>query len=214
MKKTAAFLFLSLAMIGCKKGEEKPNETAARTVAKNQQECLGLEEYRKIDDLKLDAPKTDSLKADWLRKYGKAVCIDTLYPSTLDTHEIKHTPFKLGSGKSFTIKWEDLKKLTESYSAYEKYVGFKIDASKEIAGIEIEPQFSNKKVCYSLPLFRSIARENEGLDISFEFMWALVGNDKQETIVFRVLNSKTPATFFDFSDEPRIDSSGYKKAPL
>ena len=214
MKKTVLFLFLSLAMIGCKEKEETQDDTRAMAATKNQQECLGLEEYRKIDDLKLESPKKDSLRADWLRKYGKAVCIDTLYLSTLETHEIKHTPFKLGTGKSFAIKWEDLKKLTESYSAYEKYVGFKLDASKEIAGIEIEPKFSDTKVCYSLPLFRSIARENEGLDISFEFMWALVGNSKQETIIFRVLNGKNPATFFDFSDEPRIDASGYKKAPL
>lgn len=213
MKKTVLFLFLLLVMIGCKDKEETPtgdSKTPSGNTAKldagDEQECLGLAKYKKLSE--------DSEKADWLKNYGKAVCIDTLYKSVIETHQIINTGFNVTSNKTFKIKGEDLKKLIDKYSAYEKYVSFKIDpTSKEIIDIDIVSDFSHATASYSLPLFRSILRKNAGYDITFEFMRATISSSTNETIIFKVLDGADPAVYFDFSDEPRAIPD-YIRIPL
>ena len=214
MKKTALFLILSLVTMGCKKDEKTsidPPGLPAK-VLNDRQECLDLTEYKKLNDLP-DGPEKDLIKADWLRKYGKGVCIETLYKYAIGTHYMGEIPFKIGEGEPLIVSWEDLKKLTDSFSVYEKYVSFKLDDSKKIIGIDTVPQFNKKIPCYSLALFRSIAKENTGYNISFKFTWAVVGTKNKETIIFEVINGKEPYSFFDFSDEPGIDED-YNQEPL
>lgn len=205
MKKTVLFLFLSLVMIGCKDKEEvqstdnskTPSGNIAKLDAGDEEECLDLEEYNKL--------KFALQKADWLKKYGRAVCKDTLYKYSKKEHFLDPEGFGTtaddGNNK-LTKRWEDIKVLTNSYSVYAKYISFKIDGTtKKITDLDIVSDFSNTIPCYSLALFRGIAKDNNDGNITFEFQNAEVRG--KQTIIIRVIDLNGGISYFDYSDEPK-----------
>lgn len=199
MKTTALFLFLSLAMIGCKdkKEEEKPTENTVEEIQMPKQkdhECLTLDEYNTLP--------TIEEKADWLRKYGKAVCDNILFEAAQENHTIKTGEFTPSPNGSLKKDWKEIKSKTSQYSVYERYLSFEIDsANKIIKDIKIVPTFSDKVPCYSLALFRAIAKKNNDNNISFEFIFA--GVKAGETIIIKVTDMNGKVSYFDYSDEPK-----------
>lgn len=198
MKKTVLFLFLSLVMIGCKdEKNEKPSEKAAeetQMLRPNDHECLTLEQY--------DLLPTTEEKEDWLRKYGKAVCDNILFEATLKTHTIKTGEFTPNPSGSLKKDWSDIESMTKQYSVYDRYLSFDVDpVKKKINSIIIVPTFDKKISCYSLALLRAIAKENNGSNISFEFIYATIKAGK-ETIIMKVTDLNGKSSYYDYSDEP------------
>ncbi len=201
-----------MVMMGCKDKEETPTTDSGRQqkqVSECKQECLSLEEYEKLSTL-LE-------KAEWLTKYGKAVCEETLHESTQKTHELKVGDFTTATNGGLVKNWEYIKNLTQTYSVYAKYVSFEIDIpNKQIKDLKIVDTFDDTIPCYSLALFRSIAKKNNYNNISFEFLFAEV-NTGGETIIIKVANSDGTISYFDYSDEPRLienQVASKEKSPL
>lgn len=199
MKKTVLFAFLSLAMMGCKdkKNEEPVENTPQEELQAPQQkdhECLTLEQY--------DALPTLEEKAEWLRKYGKAVCDDILFEASKKTHTIGTGEFKPAPSGSLKKSWNDIESKTSKFSVYDRYLSFDLDTTnKVIKDIKIVSTFDNKVPCYSLALFRAIAKENNYKNITFEFIYADV--KAGETIIIKVTDMNGKDLYFDYSDEPK-----------
>ena len=206
MKKTVLFLFLSLVMIGCKdEKNEKPSENSENMVQetsvpeKKDYECITLKMYNLL--------ATTEEKADWLREYGKAVCDDILDEATRNTHTINTTEFTAKPKGSLKKDWNEIKSKTSHFAVYESYISFKIDpVSKDIIDLKIIPYFDKKTPSYSLALFRSIAKQNNDANITFEFMYASV--EAGETIVIKVTDLNNQVSYFDYSDEPKKKEAG------
>lgn len=195
MKKTVLIVCLTLTMIGCKKEEPVMNNDVEQDLLKTdgKNSCIGLKEYDKLNDV----PK----KADWLKKNGMNVCTDTLDLRVREDHEILPGSFLSRSGQTLQKTWKELDSITTKFTVYEKYVSFKIHpTTKEIEDIMLVDQFTDTIPCYSLALFRSIAKEH-GNGITLEFINAVVGLKK--TIVINVLNGSKAAAYYDYSDEPK-----------
>jgi hypothetical protein len=199
MKTTALFLFLSLVMIGCKDEKEEHSsktmakETKAPAPEQKDHECLNLDEYNALASVKD--------KADWLRKYGKAVCDSILFKAAKGAHTIKTGEFTPKPHGSLKKDWNEINSRTSKYSVYDCYLSFDIDnVNKKIKDIKIVPTFNDNIPCYSLALFRAIAKDNNNSNITFEFIFADV---KTETIIIQVTDMNGKVSYYDYSDEPK-----------
>jgi hypothetical protein len=195
MKKTVLIACLTLTMIGCKK--DKPvsiDNGVEQDQMKTKNMCIDFTDYDKLNEA--------SERAKWLKQNGKDICPDTIDLRVRKDHEILPESFLARSNKTLQKTWKELDSMTNKFAVYEKYVSFKINpTTKEIEDVMLVDEFTNAVPCYSLALLRSIAKEH-GSAITLEFINAVVGLKK--TIVINVLNGNKAASYYDYSDEPKL----------
>jgi hypothetical protein len=196
MKKIALLLVICVTLISCDKNNQKKDETTAKTDATTKEsiqkadirECLTLKEYRKCT--------TIPLKADWLRKYGAAVCTDTLDIALENAHRIaaENTPTTLSN--PYRISWEDMEIFIDE-NMYNAYISFEYnDVKTVVKGIKLIPKFDEQVTCYSVPLIRHIAKENK-LNPNDYFEFGKTGSNS--TVFIKVKG----VAYYDFSNEPK-----------
>lgn len=210
MKKTVLFLFLLSLAIACKDKSNGCKNCSVNT--QKQGECTSLDDYNK--------ETTITGKADWLRKFGGNVCVYTLYKNALKSHTIPDiTKFTINNNSSFKKDWTEINTMTKGFSAYQKYLSFDLDtinpADIRINKIKTVSNFNDTIPCYSLPLLRAIAEENN-FKVTFEFLNATLKNDLAEEVGIMIIikttsisidakgATKNIVTYYDYSDEPKL----------
>lgn len=195
MKRVSFFLILSLVMMECKQDKDQKLEAAAKQEQKETSVvCGNLDGYNVLT--------TTAEKKQWLKNNGEGVCEKDLYESVLKDHGIDPDKFTVLSNQNkLTKTWQQIEGLTRTLGRYEKYVSFDM-GSEGIKDIVLVDNFSEATPCFSVVLFRSIAKKNQGHTISFEFVKATVGG--KETVVINVKGGTAPVSYYDYSDEPKI----------
>jgi len=152
--------------------------------------CLTFDEYNNED--------TVEKKAEWLRKYGRAVC--DLYSIVEKSHTIKNATVEETPERELTLTWKTIADTIGSYD-YEKYVAFNLDSKGNIISIKLIPQFVYDAPCYSIPLLRGIkqARSLSDTDkVAFKGAKVGLGPKLSSTIIIKVKGIS-----YDYSDEPK-----------
>ena len=197
MKKTVLMALFTVVIIGCNDkqammtiAEEHENDLAAEDSVT----CIGFEEYDQLNDT--------AKKAEWLRLKGADICPDILYSRVENDHLIKNYRLNSARGAAPLKKsWKDIDTMTSQLSAYQKYVGFDIDpVTKEVKDVKLIDKFTNATPCYSVALFRSLAKRY-GDHITFEFAVGTVNS--KETVIINVIDGNKVISYYDYSDEPK-----------
>lgn len=199
MKKAAFFLIISFVMIGCKQTKESSLEAEVKPQQEQKEGatvCGNLDAY--------NALMTTAEKKQWLKDNGEGVCEKDLYESVLKDHTIKPQDFSVMNGQATITKtWPEIDALTRTLGRYEKYISFDM-GTDGIKNIILVDNFSETTPCFSVVLFRSIAKKNQGQDISFEFVKASVST--KNTVVINVKVGATTVSYYDYSDEPKFNN--------
>lgn len=205
MKKILVLFAATVALItSCKCPEcpqcpDAPNDTAATATEAN---CQNLDEYYHQPDL--------TAKVNWLRANGNTVCEDTLYKYIERAHMVKNPSSFAGWLRQYwgnatttytPVTWKDLNKMTQSH-LYDKYVTFVIKTDNTVSP-ELTDNYSTTRTCYSVPLFRSIAKKLhlQPDDVSTPFEFARAGTNGNE-IMFRIKGSRYFE--YNFSNDPQL----------
>ncbi|HQW68757.1 MAG TPA: hypothetical protein PLH25_03750 [Flavobacterium sp.] len=193
MKKCLALLMLLAAMVSCNQAKHSQTMAFADATALDSAatDCITLKKYNEqatIED-----------KAQWLRDYGKAVCIDTLNAAIIKEHSVRAADVTFSPGVTFKIKWEELDTFLDQ-NFYNAYVSFDIYKTN-ITGIKLVPKFTTSYPCYSVPFFRAIADENKLKPSSeIEFKYGKIGTDDR---VIVIVNNDMGTAYYDYSNEPK-----------
>lgn len=193
MKKITSLIFIFILLTSCEKKinqNEDNNKDEIATIATPmvKANCLSLKEYRKLT--------TVEAKADWLRKYGAAVCKDTLDKALKETHLIDSGTITTTTNV-YAITWDEVETFIGE-NMYNAYISFDYNTNKTIENLKLIPKFDPSITCYSVPLIRYIASENKlATEDNIEFGFANIGLNR--TIVIRVKGN----VYYDFSNEPK-----------
>ncbi|GAA4764460.1 MULTISPECIES: hypothetical protein [Flavobacterium] len=182
MKKTVLMALFTMVMVGCKEESKKEEIIEAET-----QKVVGLGCSSDLSEY--EAKPNVQEQAKWLRDNGAKVCKKDLYPYILKEHGLKSQEYEdlrigYGTQEPLKLKWKDIRAKIDGHF-YDKYVGFKDEIDGSFS-LELIDAYTEKRCCYSIPLFWSIADTlNLGADNTtvFEF----IRTKKTESpIVFRV----------------------------
>lgn len=150
--KTKLFLFITIFyLFGFKQSDSKFNINKAVL----QQDCISIDEYKKIDS------KDTDKQAQWLKKNAENVCEkEDFYNLVFSQHSISKINFESQiknskNDKTLQIHWVDLNKIISKYKDYEKYVTFEVDSNGKLQ-LKLVDDFAKKPSCYSIAFFRSI----------------------------------------------------------
>ncbi|MEZ0006936.1 hypothetical protein ABH942_002314 [Flavobacterium sp. 28YEA47A] len=218
MKKTALFLILSLAMIGCEgKKKETPSENSVQKTQERNTMTVVSTDCKNDPIIKFLSSMYYSERANWLSEYGEAICKYNLYSCIEDFHSIPDTIFtklarqhlRNSSGiKLYELPWQDLEDFIkkEGIKCYDAYIAFDIDTINNKASLRKTP-FSTTEATYSIPLFEGIKKEHKNIQTIY-VTEAIVGYKEKkgivnkERIIFKVKDTSGGYFHYDISDDP------------
>jgi hypothetical protein len=209
MKKAIIFFFALTLVVGCKKKEQK-------TMALEEPcACIPISQMPVMNE----DPVQQQAIADWLLKNGDNVCEkDELERKTLNAHTISEERYTelfhlyrstgdIKDAKCYTVKtWREISDLINVINSnfnYCSYVSFDINPSSDKVILKLIPKFDPTISCYSIALFRAIAKNviNNDDAATFEFTKAETGGAK---VIFTV-KDKTGSVlqYYNISEDPR-----------
>lgn len=221
MKKTALFLILSLAMIGCEgKKKEKPSENMVQKNQKRDTITMVSTDCENDPLIKFIKTLGYTERADWLNKYGEVICKYDLYKCIEDMHAISPKKFKdMARGhdenrnttnvvKLYSLSWKELEDFIKEndLSCYNGYIAFDLDGSTAKPRLT---SYTNNEAVYSVPLFKGIKKVHKNIDTIY-FVNAIVPFDEKieivtrERAIFKVKDSTGNFFHYDISDNPAI----------
>jgi hypothetical protein len=221
MKKLLATAMITLLLLGCKESDKSKDvkdpkkDKTTSTIALATPGCSDLPSI-------MTRNVSQAQVRNLLSTKGEIICKLCLYKEIEDFHEIQQGIFEgylkdfwganLNNVQYYERTWLQIKSLTDTIPCYESYVTFTYDAiKKELAMPSMESyggSFVDGKTSFSVPLFRSIAKNHRLCDKDI-FMFAKAKIDEEVRVVFMVVsgdNEEKIFGFYNISDEPTFNS--------
>lgn len=217
MKKIIFSIICVISLFSCKETKEGQtqelgNELNKQSLVNTQtDDCIDLSEYNTLT--------TVEDKAQWLRVKGAKVCPDLLHQSSEQDHNIINTGLiTRHPGVKMKKTWAEIKSMMGTH-VYDKYIEVVV-SNNNVVNIRKVDHYDKTSFCFSMPLFRGIARKfanmsNPLLDTDeFVFTSSTIGS--KPAVLIEVTRNNVTLRYYDFSDEPKKvgDILSNKKSPL